>query len=287
IEQLAQSILDRLAEPFLLGNETLYISASIGISLYPADGESVETLLKNADQAMYEAKRHGRNCYHYFTPAMQQAAIARLRTANDLRAALADGQFILHYQPIVELATGRIRKAEALVRWRHPVRGLVSPAEFIPVAEDTGLIVELGEYVFRQAAAMVRQWRAADPAFQVSINKSPVQFRSRRCRQEDWLDYLDAIGLSADAVVLEVTEGLLFGADAAEVRQLTGFRRTGMQIAIDDFGTGYSSLAYIKKFDIDYVKIDQSFTQNLEADSDQLVLCEAIIVMSHKLGIQV
>ena len=287
IERLAQTVLDEMSMPFKLGDETIYISTSIGISLYPIDGEEVEVLLKHADQAMYEAKSQGRNRYYYFTSTMQEAALTRLRLANDLRAAIAERQFIVHYQPIVELASGAIRKAEALVRWQHPTRGTVSPIEFIPIAEDTGLIVELGDFVFAQASDTVARWRKIHPDFQISINKSPVQFRQHRGAHTDWLTQLATKGLHGDAIVVEITEGLLFEANTAETQQLAAFREAGVQIAIDDFGTGYSSLAYIKKFDIDYVKIDQSFTRNLQPNSDELALCEAIIVMSHKLGIKV
>lgn len=287
IERLAQMILDAMSAPFQLKGEVVYISTSVGISLYPIDGEDVEVLLKNADQAMYEAKSQGRNRYYYFTPTMQEAAIDRLRLANDLRTALSAQQFIVQYQPIVELATGVIHKAEALVRWQHPSRGLVPPSEFIPIAEDTGLIVELGDFVFRQAAAVAARWRKLQPDFQVSINKSPVQFRQQRNAHTDWLAYLERISLPGAAIVVEITEGLLFEANTSETQQLKTLREAGLEIAIDDFGTGYSSLAYIKKFDIDYVKIDQSFTRNLRAGSDELVLCEAIVVMAHKLGIKV
>lgn len=287
IERLAQSIMDSLSEPFHLKDEVIYISTSIGISIYPVDGEEVDILLKNADQAMYEAKSQGRNRYYYFTSGMQEAAINRLRLTNDLRAALNAKQFIVHYQPIVELTTGAIHKAEALVRWQHPTRGIVSPAEFIPIAEDTGLIMDLGDFVFMQAAGMALRWRSIRPDFQISINKSPVQFRQQRGIHMDWLNHLKDLGLQGEGVVIEITEGLLFDANTSETQQLKTLREAGLEIAIDDFGTGYSSLAYIKKFDIDYVKIDQSFTRNLKSGADELVLCEAIIVMAHKLGIKV
>jgi diguanylate cyclase (GGDEF)-like protein/PAS domain S-box-containing protein len=287
IERLAQSVLDEMARPFHLNDEVVYISTSIGISMFPLDGDEAEVLLKNADQAMYAAKNQGRNRYYYFTSTMQEAALTRLRLANDLRIALAERQFIVQYQPIISLASGTIHKAEALVRWQHPLRGLVSPAEFIPIAEDTGLIVELGDFVFTQAVEMVARWRKTHPDFQVSINKSPVQFRQHRGNHTDWIAHLGSMGLDGDAIVIEITEGLLFDANTSETQQLSTLRDAGLQIAIDDFGTGYSSLAYIRKFDVDYVKIDQSFTRNLKQHSDELALCEAIIVMSHKLGIKV
>lgn len=287
VEHIAQRILDKLAEPFPLGSEMIYLTTSIGISIYPDDAEDVEILLKNADQAMYAAKDRGRNRYSYFTPSMQQAALTRMRIANDLRIALAANQFVIYYQPIVELATGAINKAEALIRWQHPSRGLVSPAEFIPIAEDTGLIIEIGDFVFGQAVDQVAKWRAFQPDFQISINKSPVQFKNGRNVHANWRAHLQSLGLPGESIVIEITEGLLLDAKGSVVKQLHNFHEAGVQIAIDDFGTGYSSLAYLKKFDIDYVKIDQSFTRNIDVGSDDLALCEAMIVMAHKLGMKV
>jgi diguanylate cyclase (GGDEF)-like protein/PAS domain S-box-containing protein len=287
LELLAQNILGRLAEPFRIGEEMIYLTTSIGITIYPNDATDVEVLLKNADQAMYAAKDEGKNRYSYFTASMQQAAQLRMRMASDLRAALSSDEFIIHYQPIVELASGSIYKAEALIRWQHPVRGLVSPADFIPVAEDTGLIIEIGDYVFGQAAQQAAKWRQLKPNFQISVNKSPVQFKANRNIHEAWLKHLSAMGLPGDSLVIEITEGLLLDASEPVIRQLQEFHQQGLQIAIDDFGTGYSSLAYLKKFDIDYVKIDRSFTRNIQPGSDDMALCEAIIVMAHKLGLHV
>ncbi|OIQ90041.1 cyclic di-GMP phosphodiesterase Gmr [mine drainage metagenome] len=287
VERVAQEILKHLAEPFQLGNETAYISASIGITLYPEDGTAVDELLKNADQAMYAAKSQGRNRCSYFTPSMQEAAQTRMRLARDLRGALAGNQFCLHYQPILALTTGVIHKAEALIRWQHPVRGLVGPAEFIAIAEDTGLIADIGNWVFREAARQTRRWRAQQPEFQVSVNMSPVQFHNNDGSQAAWFEHLQHIGLPGQAIVVEITEGLLLDARPEVKDKLLAFRDKGIQVSLDDFGTGYSSLSYLKKFDIDYLKIDQSFVRNLAPASDDLALCEAIIVMAHKLGLQV
>ncbi|MCX7173596.1 MAG: EAL domain-containing protein [Proteobacteria bacterium] len=288
VDRVAQDILRKLSEPFLLGDEKAYVSVSIGITLYPEDATGIEPLLKNADQAMYAAKSQGRNRYSYFTPSMQEAAQTRMRLAVDLRGALVDDQFMVYYQPIVELATGSIHKAEALIRWRHPQRGLVSPTEFIPIAEDTGLIVDIGDWVFREAARQALQWRASHhPEFQISVNKSPVQFQSGRSSQAAWFDHLQALDLPGQSIVVEITEGLLLDANAAIFDQLLAYRDEGIQVSLDDFGTGYSSLSYLKKFDIDYLKIDQSFVRNLTPASDDMALCEAIIVMAHKLSIKV
>jgi diguanylate cyclase (GGDEF)-like protein/PAS domain S-box-containing protein len=285
IDPIAQSILRRLAAPFQLGQEVVHISASLGITLYPEDAGDVEALLKNADQAMYAAKNAGRNRYSYFTRLMQEAAQIRAQLATDLHSALAGEQFLVYYQPVVDLATGRIVKAEALIRWQNPRCGLVSPAAFIPIAEETGLIEAIGDWVFRTAVYQAAQWRATLlPDFQISVNKSPAQFRSRSDSGTAWLDYLHALGLPGDSVVVEITEGLLMEGNADK---LQAFRDAGLQIALDDFGTGYSSLAYLQKYDIDYLKIDQSFVRNLAEGSNDMALCEAIIVMAHKLGINV
>ncbi|MCR4298231.1 MAG: bifunctional diguanylate cyclase/phosphodiesterase, partial [Gallionella sp.] len=287
IERVAENILHKLAEPFLLADETVYVSASIGITLYPDDATGAGDLLKNADQAMYVAKNAGRNRLSYFTPTLEQDAQNRLYLLNDLRGALAGNQFRVYYQPIVNLVTGRIDKAEALIRWQHPGRGMVSPMQFIPLAEETGLIVEIGNWVFREAAQQVKRWRALhDPMFQIGVNKSPMQFRQSGSAQT-WLDYLRELGLPGQSITIEITEGLLLDADSGVMDKLLEFRDAGMQVSIDDFGTGYSSLSYLKKFDIDYLKIDQSFVRDMVADSNDRALSEAIIVMAHKLGLKV
>lgn len=287
VDRLAESIIQTLNEPFILGGETIYISASVGITSYPADAADADILLMNADQAMYVAKNSGRNRYSYFTNALQENALIRLQLMKDLRGAMAAGQFQVHFQPIVELATGYVYKAEALLRWKHPVRGMVNPAEFIPLAEETGLINEIGDWVFKESVRWVKRWNELSPVgFQVSVNKSPVQFLSE-INHDDWLDYLDKIGLAGTSIVIEITEGLLLNAGSGVSDKLLRFRDAGIQVAIDDFGTGYSALSYLKKFDIDYLKIDQSFVRNLATDHSDLVLSEAIIVMAHKLGLKV
>lgn len=287
-EKIMQSILSALAEPFNLGIDIVNISASIGITMYPDDGLELDVLLKNADQAMYVAKNNGRNRYSYFTKALQDEAQKRRVIVRDMREALTKDQFKLFYQPIVDLKTGGIHKAEALIRWQHPSRGMISPADFIPIAEDTGMIVEIGDWVFKQAARQVAYWHQfIHPTFQISINKSPVQFQSKVITHQDWFNYLAELGLPGDSIVVEITEGLLLDANPLVKEKLLAFRDAGVQVSLDDFGTGYSSLSYLKKFDIDYIKIDQSFTRNLQPNSDDLALCEAIIVMASKLGIKV
>jgi len=288
VEITAQKILEELATPFRILEEKVQISGSIGITLFPQDATSPDDLIKNADQAMYSAKEGGRNRYRYFTLPMQQAAENRMRLIDDLRVALKQKQLRVYYQPIVELATGRIVKAEALVRWQHPVRGLVSPAEFVPLAEDAGMIVEIGDWVFRQAAQQVKRVRELhDPRFQMSLNKSPVQFHKDSTLYKTWTDYLQELGLSGDSIAIEIAESLLTDADSLIQEKLSAFHNAGIQLSLDDFGTGSSSIANLKKFHIDYLKIDQCFVHMGATDSDELALCKAIIVMAHMLGIKV
>jgi len=289
IENVAQKILGRLAEPFHLGDEVAYVTASIGITLYPGDAGDIDTLLKHADQAMYAAKKHGRNRFFYFTASLQEAAQTRLKLSRDLREAVAARQFVTHFQPIVELSTGRVHKAEALVRWLHPTRGLVNPMVFIPLAEETGLINDIGEWVFRESAQCAKAWSQTYGAdFQVSVNMSPVQFRSEgRTRIKGWLRHLQDIGLSGPNLSIEITENLLLNAHAEVTEQLLWFRDAGIQVAIDDFGTGYSTLSYLKQFPIDYLKIDRSFVRDIETDPNDMALSRAIIVMAHELGLKV
>jgi len=288
LERIVQTLLREMAALFQIGGEQVYVSASIGITTYPRDATEVEALFKNADQALYAAKGAGRNRFSFFTPALQEAAQNRVRLANDLRLGLAEQQFRVVYQPIVEMATGAVHKAEALIRWQHPQRGLISPADFIPIAESSGLIIDIGTWVFHQAAAQAKRWRAQhSPQFQISVNKSPVQFHNDAGRQQSWLAHLQELGLEGDSVVVEITEGLLLDSSAAVTGQLLQLRDAGVQVSLDDFGTGYSSLTYLQRLDIDYIKIDQSFVRHLVPGCTELALCKAIIVMAHELGLKV
>ena len=288
VEDVAQKIICRLAEPFRLGSELAYVSASIGITLYPNDAADIDALMKNADQAMYVAKNKGRSRFSYFTQSLQEDAQARLRMVNDLRGALEARQFRIHFQPIVELSTGQIHKTEALIRWLHPEQGMVYPAEFIPLAEETGLINQIGDWVFKESARWASIWsKLCQGNCKMSVNMSPVQFHQGDKICDEWVEYLSGLGLSGNNIVIEITEGLLLNAESGVNDNLLRFRDAGIQVAIDDFGTGYSSLSYIKRFDIDYLKIDRSFVHNLETDPDNMALSEAIIVMAHKLGLKV
>jgi EAL domain-containing protein (putative c-di-GMP-specific phosphodiesterase class I) len=284
-------MLDRLAEPFVLDGERVHVSGSVGIAHYPRDATSIEDLFKAADQALYVSKGAGRNRFSHFTPELQAQAQRRARLANDLRLALDQRQFELHYQPLVDLADGHVRKAEALLRWRHPEHGWISPAEFIPIAESTGLIGEIGDWVFHTAAVQARRWRrngvgGLDPDFQISVNRSPVQFRGAGRSGLDWVRTLAALGLPGAAVSIEITEGLLLDASDDVMAQLLAFHQAGIAVSIDDFGTGYSSLSYLQQMDVDVIKIDRRFVAAL-TEGDGGALCKAIIVMAHQLGVKV
>jgi len=288
VERVTHKILRRLSEPFHLGMETVFISTSIGITFYPDDATEADVLLNNADQAMYAAKAEGRNRSCYFTASMQEQAQTRMRLVNDLHVALDQKQFFLAYQPIVELSTGRIAKAEALLRWNHPVRGLIPPAEFIPLAEETGMIRGIGDWVFCEATRQARNWRRDYASgLQLSVNISPVQFRHEGIDLGFWLGHLDTLGLDGTGVTIEITEGILLDSAVRIDQQIAAFHEAGIQISLDDFGTGYSSLSYLGKFSIDSLKIDQSFVSNLRPQGPDLALCEAIILLAHKLGLKV
>ena len=287
VDHIVRKIIKRMASPFLLGEDQVFVSASVGITLYPHDSTDIDALLKNADQAMYQAKNQGRNRFSFFTAALQEAAQKRMRLINDLRNALDGNQFRVFYQPIVELATGSIHKAEALIRWDHPAHGMINPSEFIPLAEETGMIVEIGDWIFQHAMVQCKQWRAAyHPGFQVSVNRSPAQFHHDLSHSKEWIRYLKSIDLPGQSLVIEITEGLLLNVEGSIQDKLLAFRDAGVQVAIDDFGTGYSSLSYLNKLDIDYLKIDQSFVHNLGNSPSDMALCEAIIIMAHKLGLK-
>jgi EAL domain-containing protein (putative c-di-GMP-specific phosphodiesterase class I) len=235
---------------------------------------------------MYAAKSSGKSTWCCYTPSMQQAALSRLALQRELRQAFRMNEFTLFYQPIVDLHSGAVQKAEALMRWQHPTRGIVPPTEFIRVMEDNGLIVDAGNVAFREAARQVAAWRSViNPQFQITVNKSPVQFRNEESGS-GWVNYLEALGLPGNAIAVEITEGMLLEPTPAACRILEDFQRAGIQVALDDFGTGYSSLAYLRKFDIDYVKIDRAFVATID-DPEGAALCRAIIAMAHSLGLKV
>ncbi|OYY49681.1 MAG: hypothetical protein B7Y48_05440 [Methylophilales bacterium 28-44-11] len=288
VEKLSALILNNLSTPYLIETNQIYVTCSIGISIYPFDAEDSDNLIKAADQALYASKGSGKNAYTYFTADMQEKILLKMQLANDLRHAVQNQELRLFYQPIISLATGKIVKAEALLRWRHPKLGEVMPGQFIEIAEHTGLIHQLGDWAFKTAALQAKKIRELyDPHFQISVNKSPVQFRGKLKNHLDWFAYLDEIQLSGQGIALEITEGILMEAGDEVIQSLSALQQCGFELAIDDFGTGYSAMAYLKKYDIDYLKIDQAFVRNLKEGSDDMALCEAIIVMGHKLGIKI
>lgn len=286
-EKVALKLVDALAPPIDLGGQELRVSASIGISLFPEDGRDTETLLRNADSAMYHAKDMGRNNYQFFMEQMNVAAAERLRLENDLHRALERHEFELHFQPRVSVANGLACGIEALIRWRHPERGLVLPEHFIPVAEDTGLIVPIGEWVINEACRQGTAWCAAGlPKLPVAVNLSPRQFR-----QSNLVDTvaraIERYGWPCKLLELEITEGVLMQQTSETLKTLEALNRLGVGLAIDDFGTGYSSLSYLKRFPVDFLKIDQSFVRDIAVDPDDATIVTAIIGLAHNLGLTV
>ncbi len=288
VDRIAGKLIEVVSKPYDLAGQEVFITTSIGIASYPNDASNAGDLIKFADQSMYEAKKQGKNQFHYFTPALEVASALRLQMSSDLRKAISANEFELYYQPVIDLASERACKAEALLRWNHPEKGEISPAGFVPIAEETGVIIEIGDWVFDNALQQMAQWsKELCRDFQLSINVSPLQLKSRAQSQSDWLSLLAQYGISGSAVVIEITEGMLVEQEPEVADKLARCRQAGVQIAIDDFGTGYSSLAYLKKLDIDFLKIDRSFTRNLGTCRTDESLVEAMIVMAHKLGITV
>jgi diguanylate cyclase (GGDEF)-like protein/PAS domain S-box-containing protein len=287
VECIVQNLIAALAKPFRLKERVAHISASIGITLYPEDADDPEALIRNADQAMYAAKAAGRNQFRYFTRSMQEDSHRRLHLRGELRKALSRGQLQVHYQPVVDLCSHRIAKAEALLRWHHPKLGMVPPSQFIPLAEESGLINAIGDWVFSQAVPWSQRWgKKTGHTFQISVNRSPVQFLAKPNGAE-WIRSLKESGLPANSISIEITESVLLNASSLVAETLLQYRDAGIQVALDDFGTGYSSMAYLKKFDIDYLKIDQSFVKDLETNTGSRAIAESIIIMAHRLGLKV
>ena len=288
IKQIAKSLLLSLASTIFIEDEKVYISASIGIACAPDDGQNPEQLLKAADQAMYKAKNSGRNDFEFFSHDMREDANARMQLLKELRSAIELEQFELYYQPIVSLDGLHIHKAEGLIRWQHPEKGLISPADFIPLAEETRQINALGQFVFAEALQTLNDVKNhIKDEFQISINVSPVQLATTDSGIDNWYDMLEAANLPASSIVAEITEGLMVNPEELTQNRLKALVKSGMQLALDDFGTGYSSLAYLQEMDTDYLKIDKRFVDNIQKDSQELALCEAIIMMAHQLGLKV
>ena len=283
---VAQTLLEDMARPIKTESAELHTSGSIGIAIFPDDGGQVDALMQSADTAMYEAKSAGRNAFRFFTREMTDSANHRLQLENDLRSAIIKEQFELHYQPQVVPADGRIVGVEALLRWRHPTNGMVGPDRFIPVAEETGLIVDIGAWVLREGCRQARQWIDAGFAIRMSINLSARQLRS-----DNLLSLIESTlaeyRLPTHALELEITESALMERPEQAVTLLNAIKAMGVALALDDFGTGYSSLAYLKRFPIDRLKIDRSFVSDIDTDPNDRAIALSTIALAHSLGLEV
>ncbi|MVW77110.1 putative bifunctional diguanylate cyclase/phosphodiesterase [Pseudomonas xionganensis] len=283
VSAVARQVQEKLAHPFVLKGMQVVSTLSIGIALYPEDGEDFDTLLKHADVAMYQAKSSGRNAFCFFDAQLNDASHERLTLELDLRQALRRNELLLHYQPIVELASGRLLAVEALIRWRHPLQGMIGPERFIPLAEQSGLIVEIGEWVLQEACRQAMLWQAAGlMPFVVSVNLSAVQFR-RGDMEALVRKVLGSTGLPAERLELELTESILLQDSQAFIDLLGRLKALGVGLSIDDFGTGYSSLAYLQRFQVNKLKIDQSFVRNLQGNPQDQAIVTAIIQMAKSL----
>lgn len=284
---VAEKILGAMSGPFIIEGQEQNISASIGISVYPSDGLDLRTLMVSADGAMYHAKKMGRNNYQFFTPEMNAVAMERFELEKSLRRAMENDEFELHYQPKVHVRTGDIIAMEALVRWRHPQKGLISPAEFIPLAEEIGLIIPLGAWVLMTACQQNKRWQDAGlPRLRVAVNLSAVQFRQKHL-VEFITQVLDDTGLDASCLELEVTESIVMQNPEETTLILEKLHAKGIHLSIDDFGTGYSSLSYLKRFPLDTLKIDRSFVRDISSDPDDAAIVKSVIALAHSLRLRV
>ncbi|MEP7306367.1 MAG: EAL domain-containing protein [Acidobacteriota bacterium] len=284
---VAERILQGVASVHAIDQRNLHVTASIGVSVYPDDGQDADTLIKNADTAMYQAKADGQQSYCFFTPSMNARATARQSIEEAMRSALERNDFALHYQPKINLLSRAITGAEALIRWTHPVRGQISPAEFIPVAEESGLIVPLGRWVLREACRQAVAWtREGSPIPTIAINISAVEFRSENFLKSVF-SILTETGLNPHCLELELTEGVLMKRAETSAAILNELRKTGVQLAVDDFGTGYSSLSYLRTFPLSALKIDQSFIHQIRTAPKETAIVESVIAMARSLNLRV
>lgn len=284
---VADKILEVLAEPVVIGDNQFNVTASIGISIFPTDGNDVEDLVKNADAAMYRAKELGRNCYQVFTESLNAGAVEAMVLESGLRRALEQKEFVVHYQPRVDIQTGRILGSEALVRWQHPEYGLVPPNQFLALAEETGLIGPISDYVLQTACNQTRAWMDTGCGpLSVSVNVSAKQFQQHRLAHSV-RHALTQSGLDAQQLVLELTESTLMKDSEAVVSVLNEFREMGVHVSVDDFGTGYSSLNYLTRFPVDVVKIDRSLVTDITTNPDSAAVAGAVVAMAHSLKLTV
>lgn len=286
VNKVAQQILDALEQPIPVQNHNLVIMPSIGISLYPEHGSDTDTLVRNADTAMYAAKSAGRGCFRFYQQSMNAMALDQLKMEEDLRHAIASNQLVLHYQPQVDVRSGKITSLEALVRWQHPELGMISPNTFIPLAEFTGLIIELGQWVLEEVAKQCVAWNDMGLSdFRICVNISPIQFNQGNLTQ--WIaDLLEHTGIDAKRLELELTESTIMTDAEASIERLQDLKDLGLALAVDDFGTGYSSLSYLKQFPIDTLKIDRSFVSDL-ATTDGSAIVDAILALARSLKLMV
>jgi diguanylate cyclase (GGDEF)-like protein len=283
----ARRILQAVAEAHSIDQHDLHVSTSIGVSVYPGDGPDAETLIKNADTAMYQAKENGRQSFQFFKPAMNVRAVERQSIEEGLRRALERHEFTLRYQPKVNLTTGAVTGAEALIRWTHSVRGPVAPGRFIPIAEDCGLILPIGAWVLRKSCEQARAWLDAGlPATTMAVNVSAMEFRHENFL-EGLFKILGETGMDPRSLELELTESVLMKHAESTVSILQTLREIGVQVSVDDFGTGYSSLSYLRKFSVDALKIDQSFVRQISAAGDDTAIVTAVIGMARSLKLRV
>jgi diguanylate cyclase (GGDEF)-like protein/PAS domain S-box-containing protein len=285
--RVAQKLIDALAVPYFLEGREVFITTSIGIGLYPAHGETAEALLKAADQAMYQAKEHGRNNYQFFRGGQHDSSVVLFTLEHALRRAVERNQLEVLYQPLVDLESGRVTGTEALLRWNHPERGVISPVDFIPLAEETGLIIPIGEWVLRQACQQNMRWaRHGFGPLRMAVNLSALQLKQPNFA-EKVAEILDDTGMDPEWLELELTETMVMQNAAEVLGILRQLKSLGIHISIDDFGTGYSSLAYLKHFPINTVKIDKSFIQGVTSDFDDAAISQAIIALAHSLKLRV
>ncbi len=287
VAHVAEKIRKSISEPYLINGQELRTSPSIGICLYPDDATEAQDLIKKADVAMYHAKANGRGNYQFFNEGLQQAALKRVRVESELRVGLEKQQFTLHYQPQLDLRTGQLVGVEALVRWQHPVHGLVPPMDFIPIAEETGLIIPLGDWVLQEACRQLAQWRDSGIShIRMSVNLAASQFSDRGLPARIQ-EVMAAHDLPAGSIDLEVTESMTMKSPSATVEMMKVLTGHGQSLSIDDFGTGYSSLAYLKLFPISTLKIDRSFVKDIETDENDASICDITVLLAHKLGMKV
>lgn len=288
INAICEQMLAKLSDVFSVKNETVNVSASVGVTLFPEDGNLDSVLIKNADSAMYEAKKAGKNCFHYFSKEVQSQYQAKDCLVKDVYRAIEREEFELYYQPIAELKTGKIKKVEALIRWQHPSKGIVLPDNFLPIIEEEKLMEKLGYWIVNKASQDILYWQQQyNMDINVSINVSPSQFKSKKCLLKKWVDSIEALGLKDNSITIEITENSLME-NSENVHSLMAYmREKGIKVAIDDFGVGYSSLAYLQQLELDVLKIDKSFVANLAGSENSYRLLKGMIAIGKELGLSV